>query len=278
MLDDTETQRQKLTYIPSTNRFKSQLEYQCHRFFVTKVAVGLSAFSPSDLWHRSIMQVAEAESFILDAIIAIGGIHKILNEVPEKRWHEAVRRRLKEKHQFAVQKYQNALGLMRSVLAKGTMDARTALIACLLTVCFENAYGRKDLALRNTIIGAKMARNISIPTLNSPLLRSSSEPATFMSNTIEDELVAIFSRLDIYGMVLVDPRSSSDHQISKDELDQAVRTMPVTFDTIKEASTYGNVVMTRCWRFIKIIQGLEKPPPWLPQEENQKQEWAGIEI
>jgi hypothetical protein len=99
-----------------------------------------------------------------------------------------------------------------------------------------------------------------------------------MSNTIEDELVAIFSRLDIYGMVLVDPRSSSDHQISEEGLDQAVRTMPVTFDTIKEASTYGNVVMTRSWHFVKIIQGLEKPPPWLPQEENQKQEWAGIEI
>jgi hypothetical protein len=91
------------------------------------------------------MQVAEAEPFILDAIIAIGGIHKILNEVPEKRWHEAVRRRLKEEHQFAVQKYQNALGLMRSALAKGIMGARTALIACLLIVCFENAYGRKIL-------------------------------------------------------------------------------------------------------------------------------------
>jgi Fungal specific transcription factor domain len=275
--DELETESHALTKSLSTTTFKSQLDYQCYQFFVTNVAQGLSAFSPSDLWHRSILQVAEAEPFILDAVVAIGAIHKIINEVPEKRSYEAVRRRFNHEHQFAIQKYQNSLASMRNAIASGTMAPRTALIACLLTVCFENAYGRKDLALNNCIIGAKLAKSISIPILDNPA-RKAVGFATFMSCTIEDELVAVFSRLDIYGMVLIDPRPGEIHRTSKDKLDDIVENMPPTFDTIKEASTYGNVVMTRCWYFIKIMQGLEKPPPWLPQNDSDQQKWANIEI
>ena len=253
------------------------MEYQCHQFFIANVAPGLSAFSPSDLWHRSILQLVELEPFIHDAIVAIGALHKINNKVSENQRHDA-RRRCKDEHQFAVLKYQTSLASMRTSIAKGTMNARTALIACLLTVCFENAYGRNDLALRNCITGANLAKSLCIPILSKPLGQKSSEPANFMACTVEDELVAVFSRLDINAMVLVDPRPGVYHRASKDVLDQRVRDMPTAFNTLKEASTYGSVAMTRCWHFIKIIQGLDKPPPWLPREEGQKQHWAGIEI
>lgn len=77
------------------------MEYQHHQHFYTKVAQELSAFTPSNLWHRSIFQVAEAEPFILDAIIAIGGIHKIINELSCMRDTHA-RLQFKDDYQFAV--------------------------------------------------------------------------------------------------------------------------------------------------------------------------------
>ncbi|KAE9373548.1 hypothetical protein N431DRAFT_407154 [Stipitochalara longipes BDJ] len=265
---DTESRSHSLSRNPSSHHAGSQLEYQCHQFFIAEVVQGLSAFSPSDLWHRSILQLSEVEPCILDAIIAIGGICKINHGVPENLRHDA-RRHFRHEHQFAVQKYQTSLASMRGSIAKGTMNARTALIACLLTICFENAYGRNDLGLRNCITGANMAKNLSIPGLSKLLGQQISEHATFMACAVEDELVAVFSRLDINAMVLIDPRPGAYHRTAKDELDQTVRNMPVIFYNLKDAGTYGNVAMTQCWHFIKIIQGLDKPPPWLPRTEEE---------
>lgn len=100
---------------------------------------------------------------------------------------------------------------MKSSIEKETMSARTALIACFLTVCFENTYGRKDLRVMNSLAGANLARTLSIQISSA----GSSRPVVLEPCTVEDELVAAFSRLDVSAMIVVDLRTASEHRIPK---------------------------------------------------------------
>lgn len=183
----------------------------------------------------------------------------------------------KDEHAFAVQEYQRALAGMRDAISSGAMDVRSALLACLLTVCFENAYGRKDLALLNCESGAKMRRKLAIPMLSNGSSRR--ELAGGGSSMIEDELLAVFSRLDISAMIYLDHYAAEHHRMAKDELDVVIRGMPRIFDTMEEAIAYGNAVMNRCWHFINIVQGLDRPPIFLRSNHDYaKHRWGWADL
>ena len=247
-------------YCPLTGRFNTPREYHYHQFFRSNVAEELSGFVPSTLWNQSVLQAAEAEPFIFDAVVAIGAMHEIIHKAPNMRGWDA-HLLFKDDHQFAVQKYQHSLICMRRAILNGKMDARTALISCLLTTCFENAYGRHDTAFWQTANALRLTKGFAIPTSSSGQSpRELSGTVSPMTCTVEDELAAVFSRLDISAMLLVDYRSGAEHRILKDGLDQATRIMPRVFATIEEATAYGNMIMSRCWHFMKIIEYLDREP------------------
>ncbi|KAH8599187.1 hypothetical protein B0O99DRAFT_738086 [Bisporella sp. PMI_857] len=230
---------QELIPPPFRGHFKSQEAHRFHKFFCNEVADELAAFSPSNLWQQSILQAAESESFLRDAVIAIGVLYKITHKAPHMRPCDA-HQLFKSDHAFAVYEYQKSLAGMRDAISSGSMDVRTALIACLLTVCLENVYGRKDLALLNCQSGAKMRRKFSVPLLSngsSHQKSSGSGPST--SCMIEDELVAAFSHLDLSTMIFIDYYPADSHRIFKDELDDAIKGMPSRFNTMAEAIAYG---------------------------------------
>ncbi|CZR69450.1 uncharacterized protein PAC_19350 [Phialocephala subalpina] len=266
-----------LMHCPSANRFKTQREYLYHEFFRSNVAEQLSGFMPSTLWNQSVLQAAEAEPFILDAVVAIAAMNKIISGAPDMRDWDA-HLLFSDDHKFAVEKYQHSLLRMRRAILNGKMDARMALMACLLTICFENSYGRRDIALWHTANGLRLTKGFAIPMSSSgqspPELSGSPSP---MTCTVEDELGAVFSRLNISAMVLVDYRSGAEHQSLRDGLGQATRSMPREFTTIEEATTYGNMIISRCWHFIKIIEHPDREPnPYTPMEQGKR--WIRTDI
>jgi Fungal specific transcription factor domain len=250
---------QALSSFPSTPRlFKSQQEYHFHQLFCSKVAKELSGFFPSKVWRQCVLQAAEAEPFLFDAVIAIGALHKslteIINEVPDLKDVE-VHRRSNIEHNFALERYHHSLGCMRKALAEGKMEARTALIACLLTVCFDNFYGSRDTAMFNMISGVKLAKRIAYTTATGALPDLEPTPITIPTATsVEDELVSIFTRLDVTSMVFIDHRSIDEHRVMKDSLDQAARFLPAKYALLEDAVRDGEMIMARCWHFIKIMQ------------------------
>lgn len=277
---ETYKSQEELLLFPSRSLFKSQQEYRFHQFFSEVVAHELAGFNPSNLWQQSILQAAEADPFIRHAVIAVGALYKIIHKAPHMRPCDA-HRLFKAEHDFAVQEYQKSLVSMRDAISTSTMDVRTALIACLLTVCFENAYGRKDLALLNCLSGTKLRRKFSISPLgNRSLHRASAGTGLSTSCFIEDELVAVFSRLDLSSMLFVDYYPADGHRIFKDELDNLIEEMPSIFNTMEDAVAYGNIVTNRCWHFLNIVQGLDRPPVWRPWEhiEDFHERWAWVDL
>jgi hypothetical protein len=80
-----------------------------------------------------------------------------------------------------------------------------------------------------SLAGANMARGLSIQILSA----GSSWPVVLELCTVEDELVAAFSRLDVSAMIVVDLRIASEHWMAKNELEEPVLAMPLTFDIIQ---------------------------------------------
>jgi hypothetical protein len=245
---------QALFSFPSASRFKSPQDYRFHQLFCSKVAGELSGFFPLKVWRQCVLQTAEAEPFIFDAVIAVGALHKIITDASDLKDVEAHRRSIHE-HNFALERYHNSLRCMRKALADGKMGARTALIACLLTICFDNFYGSRDTAIFNMLSGVKLAKQISHPTVNSalPSIESAATPNP-TDASVEKELVAIFTRLDITSMVFIDHRSPDEHRMMKASLDQAIKPLPCEYYALEEALRDGEMIMASCWHFIKILQ------------------------
>lgn len=245
---------QALFSFPSAPRFKSPQEYRFHQLFCSKVAEELSGFFPSKVWRHCVLQTAEAESFLFDAVIAIAALHKVITDAPDLKDVEAHRCSVHE-HNFALERYHNSLRCMRKALKDGKMEARTALIACLLTVCFDNFYGSRDTAIFNMLSGVKLAKQIAHPTANGALPGPESAATTSPTAvSVEEELVAIFTRLDVTSMVFIDHRSPDEHRMMKDSLDQATESLPREYSALEEALCDGEMIMARCWHFIKILQ------------------------
>ncbi|KAE9363114.1 hypothetical protein N431DRAFT_423591 [Stipitochalara longipes BDJ] len=241
---------QALCSFPSAPRFKSPQEYRFHQLFCIKVADELSGFFPTNIWRHCVLQAAEAEPFIFDAVVAVGALHKIINDAPDLKDVEA-HRRASHEHNFALERYQNSLGCMRKALVDGKMDARTALIACLLTVCFDNLYGNRGTAVFNMLSGVKLAKQIAQPTAKGAESAPTTNPT---AASVEKELVAMFTRLDITSMVFIDHRPADEHRMMKDSLDQATEALPWVYSALEEAVCDGEMIMARCWHFIKILQ------------------------
>lgn len=158
-----------LTPWPSRNLFKNEKDYSFHTYFHTEVANELAAFCPSTLWQKSILQLAESQPFIREAVIAVAAMYRVPRQTRNVRMPVTILRgAYREEHTFALEKYQKSVTLMKDAIARESMDVRTALIACLLTVCFEQAFGRRDLALANLRSG----RLLDLSTYDRPLIRN----------------------------------------------------------------------------------------------------------
>jgi hypothetical protein len=69
---------------------------------------------------------------------------------------------------------------------------------------------------------------------------------------IEDELVMVFSHLDLSFMIFIE-YTPGVHRVFKDELEDVIEKMPPKFSTKEDAIAYGNIIMSRCWHFINIL-------------------------
>jgi hypothetical protein len=249
---------QALFSFPSAPRFQNPQEYRFHQLFCSKVAGELSGFFPSNVWCHCVLQAAEAEPFIFDAVLAVGALHNIVTDAPDLKNAEA-HRQYKDEHNFALEKYHDSLRSMRKALIEGRMEARIALIACLLTVCFENLYGTRGTAIFNMLSGVKLAKQLAHQTAAGALPGVKSAGPTAAS--IEKELVDMFTRLDITSMIFIDRRPADEHRIMKDSLDRAIESLPREYSALDEAVRDGEMIMAHCWHFIKIIQEIGQEFP-----------------
>lgn len=151
--------------------FADDQESRCFRLFQNRTSRTLLSHFKSSLWNQTILQACETEPSIRHAVIAIGALD-LTKDTNQKSHHE-----------FALRQYSKAIKHMERSLSLGTRDLRSALILCLLTICFESWNGDISSALTQVRIGLK-------------LIQEWQNDRTYPDLRADRELMVAFFRLD----------------------------------------------------------------------------------
>lgn len=185
-------------------------------------------------------------------------------------------RKPEEHHQYALQKYGNALKGVQKVIFARKDSMRIALIASLLIFCFENFHGD----IQNAISNVKSAVEFMYSWLEKHAHNSKFKVFSPAPILVEDELVITFFRLARY-MILFQGRLEDKYPKAKKSLDpfgpsspkrrhitnsaeSAVFSIPLAFKNIVEAKSYwdplleyaNEYLVSNPHRFAKVFGGL----------------------
>lgn len=116
-------------------------EKRCFSYYLHNSAPELSGYYDSSLWEKLLLQAAIEEPALRHALIGISSLHEAFaNKQPDNSLDN-------EKERFAVGQYTKAIGCLVQSLATGDQKPLTALMACILFVCFESLRGQFTSAI-----------------------------------------------------------------------------------------------------------------------------------
>ena len=261
----------KILIQPSSNLFNTEQEHRYFALFSDKIAAEISPYFNPDVLSRMILQACASEPSIRHASIALGALGKTFETAQSGRWQSggvtidqaaigppggriSPKMNTKEAtshHQYALEQYDKAIRRMRLDILGGKQSLRTALITCIVIICFEALHGNHNSATAQLQTGIGLVQEWKREQNDSfkhPLGFSSPAP-----DIIEDFLVQTFGRLEIQTMSFLDSRPYECHLILKEEGKETVQQMPTTFISIDQARIYLDLIMRRLMHFIAAI-------------------------
>lgn len=143
-------------------------------------------------------------------------------------------------HVFALKQYSKAINSLRQKVFNPAYDLRTALVASILIVCFEQYHGNYESAHRQTRTAVRLIEDSASPDSNS---------AKTQTQEVEQELLRAFDRLDIQSMSHTDPFTLSEHLTLKDSNAALLSPMPSNFSTVADARNYFNIMARQTVHF-----------------------------
>ena len=221
-------------HIPGNNQEKRAFQY-----FVNRTAVELSGFYSSSFWERLILQASTIEPALRHAVIGIGALH-------EQYMNETLKYDIDgQSPAFAVSQYTKAIGHLRKSLANGTQAPLTALMSCILFVCFDSLRGCFASAMVHLYSGLKILRD----------LRFDSSADT---DIIEENLGPLLSRLSLQSILYIE---TSTTEIRRDFVAQLsyIRLKDAevrdTYETLEDARTSLNQAVDGLFRVFYLCDG-----------------------
>ena len=110
-------------------------------YFVLNTSAELSGYFDTSFWQRILLQASVAEPALRHAVISIGTLHEsFANRELDYSSHSTERG-------FALNQYTKAIGHLRRSLATGNQAPLTALMSCVLFVCFDSIRGHFESAM-----------------------------------------------------------------------------------------------------------------------------------
>jgi hypothetical protein len=200
-------------------------------------------------------QACEREPFVRDALVAVGALTKTLHDVQRIRQMGIAPAEgelclgMSADHEQALKRYARAIKGMQKASLNGGKGIRTALIACLLVVCFEGLYASHVQALTHAQSGIKLLQHWikENSSTNTSSLRS---PAP---DIVEDELIFAFNRLDLQVLTYFDTRPVALHQSFKNDASTALKSMPTVFLSLRQARSFFDLIMRRLYHFLATV-------------------------
>lgn len=192
---------------PLTSPFTTVRELQSFRFFQEKTVPELLGYFDSNFWGSSVLQLGNSEPAIQHAIIALGAVHEQFQNAglvaagPTTEDDDA-------RALFPLQQFDKAIQhLNKGLLAKGHQLIETALVCCILFVCYESIQGDQEAAfvhLQNGLNIFRERKHARHQDLEYDSVLTSD------SSTLSNNLLRVFSCLDVQLKIsLNDPLTQS---------------------------------------------------------------------
>ncbi|CAG8971586.1 hypothetical protein HYALB_00009235 [Hymenoscyphus albidus] len=218
--------------IPGSTQEKRGFSY-----FINQTSPELNGFYANGFWDALLLQASHGEPSLRHTVIAISTLHE---EFTRKREERGVAESLA----FALNQYTKALGHLRRSLASGKQAPLTALMSCLLFVCFDSLRGFYRTAMVHLRSGMKIL-------------------ADFRKNKIEDpmieELIApLLLRLGVQSILYIDTSLPRDRVAFARELTKIVpprKSLPESFSTLEEARSAINECADGLFRTFYLSNG-----------------------
>ncbi|KAG0651866.1 Aspercryptin biosynthesis cluster N [Hyphodiscus hymeniophilus] len=184
------------THIPGNTEEKRGFHY-----FLKNTAAELSGYYDSSFWQNLILAASAQEPSLRHAVIAIGALHE---DFSQTRLMLSSSSSDKHDTDFALKQYAKAMSALRRSLSSGKQEPLTALMSCILFVCFDSLRGWAESAMVHLQSGLRILRDMR---------KLSSE-----NHIIEDNIAPLFLRLSIQSIIYVDTRSALDRRAFAGEL------------------------------------------------------------
>ncbi|KFY78131.1 hypothetical protein V498_09185 [Pseudogymnoascus sp. VKM F-4517 (FW-2822)] len=224
--------------IPGTAQEKRGFQY-----FITNTARELTGYYTSSFWEYLILQASAAEPSLRHAVIAIAALHE---EFSNKRLGGVSPDHENAESLFAINQYMKAVSHLRRSLSAGKQAPLTALMSCLLFICFDYLRGHFDSAMMHLQSGLDI-----LPDLSS---RSKED-----GDIVEQIMAPLFMRLTVQSILYIDTRNSFDQRRFAEKL-MHVRTqepalIPESFEDLEEARTALDMATNGLFRVFYTCDG-----------------------
>jgi hypothetical protein len=222
-------------------------ERKYHQLFCEKTANDLAGFFPTDFWTRIALQEGHSEPTIRHAVVALGALTKSVHESEHQPFGMIMPPSSSsvEHHEFALSQYNKAIINMRQTLSGGKPPIRTALIACLLFVCFENFQGDCEAATKHLQCGLSL--------LDQWQAQSSQAQIGEFQN---DEVFQMFIRLNSQSYSYLGSEQTIGNGHMKlfygENAEKTRAQIPIIFGDVFEARTCWDFLMERCIDYYKM--------------------------
>ncbi len=146
---------------PSLSIHATEAESRYFRIFAERTAYELSGFFEPTFWTHLVLQESHNVVAIRHAVIALGALNMSLDAAPKPHLKVNVIQSIDRKHheQAVCQHIKAIQALNQYISYSKSPQLRSALIACLLFVCFETFQGSYASSVQQTYGGLKILRN-----------------------------------------------------------------------------------------------------------------------
>jgi Fungal specific transcription factor domain len=208
----------------------TEQERRTFHFFSTKIASEIAGFLPSDFWNKLILQASRDDPAIFHAVIALGSVH----ETYEGEGPGHFRHTVLAPQDFALEQYDKALAIIRIRLLSGKpQSGEYVLLSCILFICLETFQGNHKAALVHLEGGLKLLGSW-LHTDGQPVLSSDSVSRP-TRQFLEEELVPLFTRLDVQATTYLTSRSLQELSPRSCTTEPI---MPTRFESLTDANNH----------------------------------------
>jgi hypothetical protein len=251
LLPPTPSSTLKIDYAPSSYVLPGEdQDHRSYQLFCERSTYDFGGYNPLQFWKRTILQEVNAEPSIRHAIVALDAVTGTLHDGSLDSFGVIVPVIVGiERHEFALKQYSEAILHLRQVLSQREARVRTALIASLLFVCFENFHGNYEAANRHMQCGLVLIEQFQ---LNQPLPSEIALVGQDLDLKVNDDVFQMFARLDAQAFAhrsselsVYDPSRVLDYTTIEDPSFQ----IPAVFSSTSEARQAWDYIREKCVAF-----------------------------